>query len=43
MHWIIACKDGEVASVEAKDIMSAIEMSGFEAPHIIAVLASNFE
>ena len=43
MHWLIVCEDGEFASVEAKDIMSAIELSGFEAPCIIAALASNFE
>jgi len=43
MHWLIACKDGEVASIEAEDLMNAIKLSGFETSCIIAALASNFE
>ena len=42
MHWLIACKDGEIASVIADDIIKAIELSGFEAEQIIAALASDY-
>lgn len=42
MHWLIACKDGETASVEAQDIIEAMELSGFLYKEIVAALASNY-
>jgi len=42
MHWLIACRDGETASVEAEDLEDAVISSGFEVADIVAALASDY-